>query len=117
MSPDEGVRPLARNAVLEWNQSLFIQSMNVNRTYIIHTRTKITVPHVHVLCLISDPAGGGSYDYAKGTAGAKYSFTFELRPTQAETRNGFVLHPSYIRPTGEEIWAGVLKMIETMRPL
>ncbi|XP_064641422.1 carboxypeptidase B-like [Lineus longissimus] len=60
-------------------------------------------------------AGGGSYDYAKGVVGAKYAFTIELRPTQQESRNGFILHPSYIRPTGDEIWAGVRKMVEVMR--
>ena len=33
----------------------------------------------------SDPVAGGSYDWAKGKLGIKYSYTIELRPTFDES--------------------------------
>jgi len=44
-----------------------------------------------------------SDDWYKGVLGARFSFTTELRDTG---RNGFLLPPSEIIPSGEEIWAG-----------
>lgn len=44
-------------------------------------------------------AAGGSDDYAKGSAGVKYSYTLELRDTG---RYGFVLPENLIIPTCEE---------------
>ncbi|KAK3610299.1 hypothetical protein CHS0354_029765 [Potamilus streckersoni] len=49
-------------------------------------------------------AAGGSDDYAKGSAGVKYSYTLELRDTGAY---GFVLPEKQILPACEETWAGV----------
>jgi hypothetical protein len=64
---------------------------------------------------LADNAAGGSYDWAKGVANAKYSYTIELRPAPNEIANGFLLPPSAIKPTGEEIWAGVKKMVKVMK--
>lgn len=55
--------------------------------------------------LYSDPAGGGSYDWAKGVAGIKYSFTLELRD---RGHYGFILPRSHIIPTGEETLDAIL---------
>jgi len=55
----------------------------------------------------ADAATGGSYDWAKGVAGVKYSFTIELRDLGSY---GFLLPRSQIIPTGQETWAGVQKM-------
>jgi len=49
-------------------------------------------------------AAGGSDDWAKGAAGIKYSYTFELRDTG---RYGFALPASQIKPTGEETFNAV----------
>ena len=51
---------------------------------------------------------GGSADWAYGPpprgAGIKYALNIELRPSMHD-RDGFVLPPDQIVPTGEEIWA------------
>ncbi|KAL3859593.1 hypothetical protein ACJMK2_009807 [Sinanodonta woodiana] len=49
-------------------------------------------------------AAGGSDDYAKGSAGVKYSYTPELRDTG---KYGFVLPENEILPACQETWAGV----------
>jgi hypothetical protein len=51
-------------------------------------------------------AAGASDDWSKGTAGIKFSYTIELRPSNT-TPSGFVLAASQIIPTGEETWAGI----------
>ncbi|KAM3414343.1 hypothetical protein BST61_g10990 [Cercospora zeina] len=50
------------------------------------------------------PTTGSSCDYANDVAGADYSYTFELRDTGTF---GFLLPANQIRPTGEEVLAGV----------
>jgi len=50
-------------------------------------------------------ASGGSDDYAKGTAGVKYSYTIELRDTGLY---GFQLPASQIIPSGEETFEALL---------
>jgi len=52
----------------------------------------------------ADAATGGSYDWAKGKEGIKYSYTIELRD---KGRYGFMLPANQIVPTGEETWAGI----------
>jgi len=47
-------------------------------------------------------AGGASDDFAKATAEIPYSFTVELPD---EGKNGFLLPPSRIEKTGQELWA------------
>ena len=42
----------------------------------------------------------------------KYSFAAELRDIAL---NGFVLPPDQIRPSGEEIWAGVKYLLEKIK--
>ena len=61
--------------------------------------------------LLSDPAGGGSYDWAKGTAGVPFSFTLELRD---RGRYGFLLPRSQIIPTGEETFDAILATAESV---
>lgn len=58
-----------------------------------------------------DSATGGSYDWAKGVAGIKYSYTVELRD---RGNYGFVLPTSQILPTGEEIWAAIRAAVQEM---
>ena len=50
-------------------------------------------------CLLY-PVSGSSADWALGEAGIPYSMAMELRDT-----HGFILPPSQIIPTGEEVWA------------
>ena len=50
---------------------------------------------------------GISMDWAKGTAGVKYSYVVEMR---GGGTYGFLAPPSEILPTGQENWAGVVAM-------
>lgn len=59
---------------------------------------------IDVCWLPTDAATGGSYDWAKGKEGIKYSYTIELRD---KGRYGFMLPVNQIIPTGEETWAGL----------
>jgi len=56
-------------------------------------------------------AAGGSFDWAKGVAGVKYSYAFELRD---EGRFGFLLPPSNIIPSGKETFEALKSMSEDM---
>jgi len=60
---------------------------------------------------LTDAATGGSYDWAKGVAGVKYSYTVELRDTGDF---GFLLPRSQIVPTGDETWAALKAAVEEM---
>ena len=59
----------------------------------------------------SDAATGGSYDWAKGKEGIKYSYTIELRD---KGRYGFMLPANQIVPTGEETWAGIRSAVHEL---
>ncbi|CAA7260302.1 unnamed protein product [Cyclocybe aegerita] len=63
-------------------------------------------------CTTIYPATGVSVDYAYDVSGIKYAYTAELRDTGA---NGFVLPASQIRPSGEEVWAGVKYLLANLR--
>ncbi|XP_064645161.1 carboxypeptidase B-like [Lineus longissimus] len=52
-------------------------------------------------------AAGASDDWAKGTAGAKYSYTYELRDTGSY---GFILPASQILSTAKETYESIKKM-------
>jgi hypothetical protein len=54
-------------------------------------------------------AAGGSDDWSKGVAGAKYAFTVEVRPGQNAAR-GFVMSPSQIKACGQETMAGIVQL-------
>jgi len=54
-------------------------------------------------------ASGGSHDWAKGGAGIKFSYCYELRDTGDY---GFILPANQIIPSGEETFAGVMSMAE-----
>jgi murein tripeptide amidase MpaA len=54
-------------------------------------------------------ATGGAYDWAKGVAGIKYSYTIELRD---RGDFGFLLPHSQIVPTGEETFAALLAAVD-----
>ncbi|ELU14422.1 hypothetical protein CAPTEDRAFT_21335 [Capitella teleta] len=56
-------------------------------------------------------ASGGSFDWAKGHAGVKYTYAPELRPASAGA-GGFVIPPENIDPSGNEIFAGVVANID-----
>ncbi|KAF6209147.1 hypothetical protein GE061_014891 [Apolygus lucorum] len=58
-------------------------------------------------------AAGGSDDWAKGVAGAKYAYTFELRPNN--DRVGFALPARLITVAAQEALAGVLAVAGEMR--
>lgn len=57
-------------------------------------------------------ASGGSFDWAKGVAGIKYSITMELRDTGSF---GFLLPAQQIKPTGQETWAAVKEMVKELK--
>jgi hypothetical protein len=57
-------------------------------------------------------AAGGSEDWARGVAGIKFSYCYELRDTG---RNGFILPPDQIIPSGEETFLAVKSMAEDVR--
>ena len=63
------------------------------------------------ICWLTDAATGGSYDWAKGVAGIKYSYTIELRD---RGNYGFMLPLSQVVPTGEETWAALRAAVEEM---
>ncbi|CAH3117909.1 unnamed protein product [Porites lobata] len=58
-------------------------------------------------------AAGGSEDWTYGSLGVKYSFTVELPPRGANP--GFILPPSQIITTGEEIFEGLKALVTAMR--
>jgi MYXO-CTERM domain-containing protein len=57
------------------------------------------------------PAAGNSADWAYGTRGI-YAVSLELRPGP-DAEEGFVLAPSAIEPTGEEVVAAITELMET----
>ena len=61
--------------------------------------------------LAADPSAGTSRDWAAGQAHIPYVYTIELRDTG---KNGWILPPENIRPTGEEIWAALKAVVWTM---
>ena len=63
------------------------------------------------ICSTIYQVSGSSVDYALENAGVKYSMTVELRDTGA---NGFVLPAAQIKPSGEEMWAGLAYLLKNM---
>ncbi|EWC46453.1 hypothetical protein DRE_04396 [Drechslerella stenobrocha 248] len=60
-------------------------------------------------------AVGGSTDYMQDVANAEISWCIELHPTNSGFgAGGFVLTPDKIKPSAEEIWAGMLYLLPTM---
>ena len=53
-------------------------------------------------------------DWAKSKGGAKYSSLIELRPRSAG-EGGFVIPPSEILPTGQEIWNALVAIGSEMK--
>lgn len=58
---------------------------------------------------ISDPASGGSMDWAKATLKVPVAYTYELRDTG---RNGFILPAEQIIPNGQEVLDSFLGMFK-----
>jgi len=54
-------------------------------------------------------AAGGSEDFAKGIAEIKFAYCYELRDTG---KQGFILPPSQIIPSGQETFAAVKSMVK-----
>ena len=63
------------------------------------------------ICSTIYQVSGDSVDYAAEVAKANYSMTVELRDTGA---NGFVLPAAQIKPSGEEMWAGLSYLLKNM---
>lgn len=63
---------------------------------------------------MTDAAAGGSEDFAKGVAKIKYSYCFELRDTG---KDGFILPPNQIVPSGIETFAAVQSMAEDLKKI
>ncbi|KAJ8116376.1 hypothetical protein OPT61_g2182 [Boeremia exigua] len=63
------------------------------------------------ICNTIYQVSGDSVDYALENAGAKYSMTVELRDTG---NYGFVLPAAQIKPSGEEMWAGLAYLLKNM---
>jgi carboxypeptidase A2 len=59
-------------------------------------------------CVVIYATTGGTDDYAKGAAGVKYAFCPELRG------NSFVIAASQIPLSFEEIWNGLVVMVDTI---
>ncbi|EOD45725.1 putative carboxypeptidase a1 precursor protein [Neofusicoccum parvum UCRNP2] len=64
------------------------------------------------ICQTIYQASGSSVDYSHQTVGSQYTFTAELRDTG---RYGFVLPANQIRPTSEEMWAGMSYVFANMK--
>ena len=60
------------------------------------------VLNTNTLVNILDETTGATDDYAKAVRGWKYTFTPELRGI------GFIVAPSEIQPSFEEVWNGLL---------
>jgi hypothetical protein len=63
------------------------------------------------ICNTIYPVTGDSVDYALEVAKAKFSMTVELRDTGSF---GFVLPANQIKPSGEEMWAGLSYLLKNM---
>lgn len=63
------------------------------------------------ICQTIYQVSGDSVDYALENANATYSMTVELRD---EGDYGFILPPEQIKPTGEEMWAGLSYVLTNM---
>lgn len=63
-------------------------------------------------CQTIYPASGGSMDWVFDKAEAELAWAIELRPTSS-SGGGFVIPPSNIVPSGEEIWAGIYSLFES----
>jgi carboxypeptidase A4 len=63
------------------------------------------------ICNTIYQVSGDSVDYALENAGTKYSMTVELRDTG---NYGFVLPANQIKPSGEEMWAGLAYLLKNM---
>lgn len=64
------------------------------------------------VCQTIYQASGSSVDYANDVVRSQYTFTAELRDTG---RYGFVLPANQIRPTSEEMWAGIKYLLANMK--
>ncbi|KAF2727343.1 hypothetical protein EJ04DRAFT_139887 [Polyplosphaeria fusca] len=63
------------------------------------------------ICQTIYQVSGDSVDYAYQVAKTNYSMTVELRDTG---KNGFVLPPEQIKPSAEEMWAGLVYTLQNI---
>lgn len=63
-----------------------------------------------IYAFLIDESSGTSRDWAKGVPKIPYVYTIELRSTSS-----FVLPPTEIRPTGQEIWAALKTTVEKIQ--
>ena len=64
--------------------------------------------------LLTDLASGGSDDWAKGVARAKFAYTVELGDTG---KFGFLLPPRYINVTGNEMFGAIKTLLKEARKI
>merc|ERR1712110_433690 len=67
--------------------------------------------------IFNSPTSGGSEDWAKAVAGIKYSYCFELRPSQygdSDSHYGFALPASRIPLVGIETYNGIAAMLDSI---
>ena len=62
----------------------------------------------------TDLASGGSDDWAKGVARAKFAYTVELGDTG---KFGFLLPPRYINVTGNEMFGAIKTLLKEARKI
>lgn len=58
-------------------------------------------------------SSGAADDWARGILDVPFTYTLEIRPTASP---GFLLPPSQIIPTGQEVFEGILAVASTFRP-
>jgi carboxypeptidase A4 len=73
----------------------------------VHGTTFVAGP----ICQTIYQVSGDSVDYAYEVSKATYSMTVELRD---EGNYGFILPPEQIKPSGEEMWAGLAYVLKNM---
>jgi len=90
----------------DYNEMIRVGQASVNAIRGVHGITYTLGSAANVLY----ESSGTSRDWAKGVPKIPYVFTIELRNT-----NSFVLPPTQILPTGQEIWAGLKAAIAAVQ--
>ncbi|XP_017869911.1 PREDICTED: zinc carboxypeptidase A 1-like [Drosophila arizonae] len=60
---------------------------------------------------------GSTLDWVYGTQGVRMTFCYELRPAAAHDSSGFLLPPSQILPTSEELLDSITAMVDQVQKL
>ena len=68
-----------------------------------------------VLFVVADSACGTIQDWVAKEGGADLSFTLELRPSAGTGNRGFLVSVDEIKPSGEEVLAGVKAVMKDIQ--